>query len=79
MVTSWPKDRPSKPDIDPLYSEIVRLIRDDNRSRYAKACVSGLSPSTLKNWEDGKVRRPQGVSLQMAAQMLGYNIELVKK
>lgn len=75
----WPKGRPQKPDVDPLYREIVKLMAKDPRSRHAKAVVSGLSPATLKNWEKRAVRRPQGVSLQMAAKMLGYDIKLVER
>lgn len=71
--------RPKKPDVDPLYLQIVRKLREDKRSTYAKAQVSGLSPATLRNWQERKVRRPQGVSLQMAARMLGYEIRLVER
>lgn len=71
---SWSRDRPEKPDTDPLLPDVVALLLKDNRSNYAKANVSGLSPSTLRNWENGKVRRPQGVSLQMAYRMLGYEL-----
>lgn len=69
--------RPRKPDVDPLLGRMVDLLRADPRSRHAKAYVSGLSPVTLKNWETGRVRRPQAVSLQMAARMLGYKLDFV--
>lgn len=74
---NWSKDRPVKPDMDPLLRDIVTLLKNDSRSTYAKANVSGLSPSTLKNWEKNKVRRPQSVSLQMAYRMLGYELRPV--
>lgn len=74
----WSKDRPQKPVRDPMLDDLVELLRADNRSTFAKANVSGLSPSTLKNWENGKVRRPQGVSMQMAYKMLGYELKPVR-
>jgi len=79
MSTVWNKNRPTKPIVDPLYKQIVKFLLQDNRSTYAKANVSGLSQSTLNNWIKGKVRRPQSVSLQMAADMLGKKLTLVDK
>ena len=61
-----------------MLGPLVDRLRADKRSNFAKANVSGLSPSTLKNWENGKVRRPQSVSVQMAYRMLGYELRPVK-
>lgn len=72
-------NRPTRPDRDPLLDEVVTLLKQDTRSRFAKANVSGLSVATLKNWEERKVRRPQSVSIQMAAAALGYQLALVRK
>lgn len=71
--------KPTKPLIDPLLQQIVPLLRGDPRSNHALANVSGLSASTLRNWENGKVRRPQAVSVAMAARALGYSLELVRR
>lgn len=76
--TPWSPDRPQRPDVDPMLGPLVERLRRDGRSNFAKANVSGLSPSTLKNWENGKVRRPQSVSVQMAYRMLGYELRPVK-
>ena len=73
-----PLTRPVKPDVDPLYLKVVDLLARDRRSTHAKAAVSGLSTATLNNWALLKVRRPQSVSLQMAARALGYRLELVR-
>lgn len=74
----WSPDRPEKPSVDPIYDQIRTLLLMDKRSTWAQANVSGLSTATLNNWQRGKVKRPQGVSLQMAARMLGYDIVLEK-
>lgn len=76
---SWSAGRPHKPTEDALYLEVRKRLKYDNRSTWAKADVSGLSTSTIRNWENGKVRYPQAASLQMAAHMLGYEIVLKKK
>lgn len=72
----WSPRRPKRPEIDPLYKEILTLLKYDNRSTWAKANESGLSTTTIRNWEKRKVKRPSGVSLQMAAAMLGKRIRL---
>lgn len=71
----WSKDRPQKPERDPMLDDLLPLLAADKRSTFAKANVSGLSSSTLNNWQNGKVRRPQGVSIQMAYRMLGYELK----
>jgi hypothetical protein len=74
----WSKDRPAKPERDPMLEDLVEALNRDKRSLYAKANVSGLSPATLKNWQTDKVRHPQSVSVQMAYRMLGYELKPVK-
>lgn len=74
----WSRDRPQRPIRDPMLHDLLELLRADRRSRFAKANVSGLSPSTLKNWEMGKTRHPQSTSVQMAYKMLGYELRPVR-
>ena len=74
----WSPERPEKPSVDPIYDQIRMMLLTDRRSTWALANVSGLSTSTLANWQRGKVKRPQGVSLQMAARALGCEIVLKK-
>lgn len=75
-VKLWSPERPERPEVDPLYWEIVQLMEHDRRSVWSKANESGLSTSTIRNWQRHKVKRPSGVSLQMAARMLGKRIRL---
>ncbi len=76
---SWSKDRPTRPDRDPLLDDIVKRLNNDKRSNWALANVSGLAQATLTNWQNGKVRRPMGTSLQMAYNALGYELRPVKR
>lgn len=78
-VRLWSPSRPRIPDTDPLYEQIVAQLLEDRRSYWEKADQSGLSQSTLRNWERGKVKQPKGISLQMAAQMLGGRIVFMKR
>lgn len=72
----WSPHRPQRPDVDPIYKEILKLVKRDRRSVWDKANDSGLSTTTFYNWQKGKTKRPSGVSLQMAAKMLGKRIRL---
>ena len=74
---TWSKDRPQKPTRDPMLKQLLPLLNADKRSNFAKANVSGLSPATLRKWQNGEVNRPQGISLQMAFKMLGYELKPV--
>jgi len=79
MKNRWSPDRPVRPERDPLLEEIVELLARDNRSRWTKTNVSGLSPTTLRNWECGRVRHPQAASIQLAARMLGCELRIVRR
>ena len=76
--TRWSADRPVKPDVDPMLGDLREALRKDNRSTFAKANVSGLSPSTIKNILEGRTRMPQGLTYQMAYRMLGYQLRPVR-
>jgi hypothetical protein len=75
-VRLWSPSRPDRPDNDPIHVEIMKLLERDSRSIWQKADASGLSTTTLYNWRKRKTKRPSGVSLQMAAAMLGRSIRL---
>jgi hypothetical protein len=74
----WSKDRPKRPDVDPLLSELRAALVMDKRTYHAKANSSGLAPATIKHIIDGKTRRPQGVTMQMAYRMLGFELKPVR-
>lgn len=75
----WSKNRPKKPDIDPLLVQIQSALGGDKRSKFKLADASGLSTSTFYNWEKNKVKHPKGMSLQMAGAMLGLELKFVPK
>lgn len=71
--------RPAKPEFDPLLAGLRAALRADNRSLYAKANVSGLSAPTIRNILNGRTRRPQGLTIQLAYAMLGYDLKPVRR
>lgn len=72
----WSPHRPERPEEDPIHIEIMSLFDRDSRSVWEKADASGLSTTTIYNWRKRKTKRPSGVSLQLAAAMLGRKIVL---
>lgn len=75
-VRLWSPQRPERPEVDPIYLEVLQLLERDQRSVWTKANESGLSTTTIYNWQRHKTKRPSGVSLQMAARLLGRRIVL---
>lgn len=72
----WSASRPVRPEVDDIYLQIRQYLLRDTRSTWEKANMSGLSTTTIRNWETNKVKHPQGTSLQMAARLLGKRIIL---
>jgi transposase len=62
--------------VDPIHVEIMKLMNRQNKSVWQIANESGLSTSTIYNWQKHKTKRPTGVSLHMAAKFLGRKIRL---
>ncbi len=74
-------------DRDPVLDEITRLITDSGLSieaiveRVTKLSRGGatLAASTLRNWMNGKTRRPQNLTVTWTAFALGYERKFVKR
>jgi hypothetical protein len=77
-VKMWSPYRPQRPDVDPLYLDILDIFNADTRSVWNKANESGLSTTTIYNWRKKKTKHPSSTSLQLAAKMLGYSIKFEK-
>lgn len=75
-VRLWSASRPERMEEDPIHVEIMKLMDRDTSSVWEKADKSGLSTSTIYNWQKHKTKRPTGVSLHMAAKFLGRKIVL---
>ena len=73
----WAKDRPVKPDVDPMLTDLRERLLADKRTYYQKANASGIAPATIRNILNYKTRRPQGVTILMLYRSLG--LELVPR
>lgn len=73
----WAKNRPVKPDTDPMLSDLREELLNDDRTYYQKANASGIAPSTIRNIVNGKTRKPQGLTIMMIYKALG--IEFIKR
>lgn len=76
----WSASRPDKSKLeDNLAGQLFTELRKDQRSQWAMADKSGLSPGTIARYAHGDVRRPQSLSLQMLARSLGFKIVLQRR
>ncbi|QWY83468.1 hypothetical protein [Rhizobium phage RHph_X2_28B] len=73
----WSKNRPVKPDVDPMLDDLRQELLDDDRTYYQKANASGIAPSTIRNIVNQKTRKPQGLTIFMLYRALG--IEFIKR
>lgn len=75
----WSPTRPTLPDEDSLFSQVLVLLNKHGGSVWEKANMTGLSTSTLYNWQNRATRYPRAVSLQMAAKALGARVVILGK
>jgi hypothetical protein len=64
---------------DPLMLRVVMLIGSDRGAVYRASVRSGVSASTIGNWQKGKTHRPNAATLRFVARSSGYDLELVKR
>jgi hypothetical protein len=65
-------------DKDPIIDEMMALAKQDGRSLSAIAVQAYLSPTTAHNWDKGKTRKPNHVSVQFFLRAMGYEMQIVK-
>lgn len=59
-------------DQDPILAEISRLITNSGLSAQAIAMRSGVTARTITNWQNGRVKRPQNLTIDYVLLALGY-------
>jgi len=64
---------------DPIMLRITMLIGKDYGAGHRIATRSGVSPTTIRNWQLRKTHRPSASTLRFVARAVGYDLELVKK
>ena len=64
-------------DHDPVIDKISTIIEDENVSIGKVSALSGVSSTTLYNWDKRKTKRPQFCCVMAVARSLGYDVQLV--
>jgi hypothetical protein len=67
-------ESPAQPYIDWLFD----LMREQNVSKYYIATHGGPCIATLRNWESGRTRSPQLITIRFALRAMGYDLKIVR-
>jgi DNA-binding phage protein len=65
-------------DKDPIIDAVRTVIQTEGVSYAAVHEASGVSVTTLYNWFDGEVKRPQFATVMAVVRSLGYDLTLAK-
>src|SRR5712664_652465 len=63
---------------DPIIDEMLYLAKKDGRSLSSIAHAAFMSPTTILNWDKGKTRRPNHISISSFTRAMGYEMKFVK-
>ena len=63
---------------DPTLTQVLMLMRNGELSIAGIAKQSGISPTTLHNWDKGRTMRPQNVTMEFALRAMGYKRVITK-
>jgi DNA-binding phage protein len=66
-------------DKDPVIDKIRTLVKREGLSHSKIHEMSGVTPSTLHAWFDGKTRKPQYATIMAVVHALGYRNVFVKR
>ena len=61
-------------DKDPMIDLVCHLIEKDGRKYSELAEKSGVAATTMRNWDKGKTRRPQNITIRAVLRTVGYDI-----
>jgi transcriptional regulator with XRE-family HTH domain len=57
---------------DPVIDEVLQLLKRQDMTTKEAAEGSGVSTSTLRNWQNKKTRRPQSITVEAIGRAAGY-------
>lgn len=63
---------------DPVIEQVLELLQNSNMKFKQASELSGVSPSTIRNWNKGKTRRPQSATIEAVGRAAGYGRKWVK-
>lgn len=62
---------------DPVVDKVRTIIDDANVSLSKVSTLSGVSRTTLDNWDKGKTLRPQFCTVMAVVRALGHDVQFV--
>ena len=65
-------------DQHPIVDTIRTVMQDDPRTYAKLAQDAGISPTTLRNWENGDVMRPTWPAIHAVLEACGYQIRALR-
>jgi transcriptional regulator with XRE-family HTH domain len=66
-------------DKDPVIDKMRSMVKKEGLKYSRIQELSGVTPTTLYNWFDGKTRRPQYATVIAVARALGYKESFTRK
>jgi DNA-binding phage protein len=66
-------------DKDPIIDRMRTMVQREGIKYSEIHARSGVTPSTMHNWFDGKTRRPQFATVMAVVHALGYKVVYVKR
>jgi predicted transcriptional regulator len=63
-------------DKDPMIDQVRTVIMDTHMTYKAIAEASGVTETTIRNWLDGAVKRPQAATFNAVLRACGYKLSI---
>lgn len=63
---------------DPVIEQVLELLEGAHMKFSQASDLSGVSSSTIRNWNKGKTRRPQSATIEAVGRACGYGRKWVK-
>lgn len=66
-------------DYDPILDQLEEVLYTHGMTKAEISRRSGVSASTLTNWQKKKTRRPSATTINASLHALGYQLTITKK
>lgn len=63
---------------DPAIEQVLEILDNSSMKQSQASDLSGVSPSTIRNWSKGKTRRPQNATIEAVGRAAGYGRKWIK-
>lgn len=63
---------------DPVIEQVLEILQNAEMKFQQASDLSGVSTSTIRNWNKGKTRRPQNTTIEAVGRACGYGRKWTK-